>query len=386
MSDITPTPSPYRDTFDARLAYVQSTHRPGSYQAQAGSSSLPELRNEPSASSAPLLQPPPGHPGCVLCSLVASTSTRRGSRTVSPGHSPSVTNTLLPRPASADPYSQPFEAGPSSPITSASSSGKEVVFQDSELTIYKAEGKEKLCSGGKHLIVVINKHVESVYELGPSDVPLLSHILDTCRRILLPTGHDAGPVHATSSDPERGKRRVDEDDLRVGFVGSVMKDPQCPHKHLHAHAMLGPIDTSLPGATFFRRNVVFAGVNWWNVEDLRAEIREESSNNRVKSGYEHRGRAPIDRVPEAGSVTGLPNALEPRSYRDETPPVSATLRSGSTELPHTGLATGKGKEPARASDEERRQSEGGEETYEAVELDEQVPPQPDQRPDRGGRI
>jgi hypothetical protein len=64
--------------------------------------------------------------------------------------------------------------------------------------------------------------------------------------------------------------------------------------------------------------VVFGGMNWWSVEDLRAEIRsatlpllaviadvyrEESSNNRIKSGYSHRGKAPIDRVPDAGSTS-----------------------------------------------------------------------------------
>jgi hypothetical protein len=42
---------------------------------------------------------------------------------------------------------------------------------------------------------------------------------------------------------------------------------------LHAHALLGDPDTSLPGASFFRRNVVFGALNWWSIEDLRAEIR-----------------------------------------------------------------------------------------------------------------
>ncbi|EIW70738.1 hypothetical protein TREMEDRAFT_71367 [Tremella mesenterica DSM 1558] len=109
---------------------------------------------------------------------------------------------------------------------------------------------------------------------------------------------------------------MDAKDIRVGFVGSVMKDPQSPHAHLHAHAMLGPIDTTLPGATFWRRTVVFGGVNWWSVDDLRAEIREETSNNRVKSGYTDRGTAPIDKVPDAGSTSGLPNALDPDPYID----------------------------------------------------------------------
>lgn len=51
------------------------------------------------------------------------------------------------------------------------------------------------------------------------------------------------------------------------------EDPQSPHAHLHAHALLGDPDTNLPGASFFRRNVVFGALNWWSIEDLRAEIR-----------------------------------------------------------------------------------------------------------------
>lgn len=50
-------------------------------------------------------------------------------------------------------------------------------------------------------------------------------------------------------------------------------DPASPHAHLHAQAYLGPIDMTAPGATFWRRNVVFAAVNWWSIQDLRAEIR-----------------------------------------------------------------------------------------------------------------
>jgi hypothetical protein len=40
--------------------------------------------------------------------------------------------------------------------------------------------------------------------------------------------------------------------------------------------------------------------------------REETSNNRVKSGYTHRGIAPIDKVPDAGSLAV--SSLSPRSY------------------------------------------------------------------------
>lgn len=52
-------------------------------------------------------------------------------------------------------------------------------------------------------------------------------------------------------------------------------------------------------------------MNWWSLEDLRAEIREETSNCRVKSGYDDRQEAPIDKVPDAGAIEGAPNAMEP---------------------------------------------------------------------------
>ncbi|WVF71540.1 hypothetical protein IAT40_006348 [Kwoniella sp. CBS 6097] len=363
-----PSPSPVRDNFDSRLASIQRyshAHTPSqlSQQSHSSSSSAPihpesHMQGRPTSyiqtqtqiqpqrqssisASSPVSQSmyaSPSHPGCVLCSLVSSArSSFPASR--SPLHSPSTATSLLPNAndnGGLDPYPQPFERrGSSSGLGAGAgaggsrgveSAGKEVVFQDEDLTIYRAEGKERLCSGENHLIVVINKHLESVYDFGPSDVPMLGHIIDTARHILstatISGGGSGGNSSATASEAERGKGKGKEDDFRVGFVGSVMRDPQCPHKHLHAHAMIGLIDTSLPGATFWRRNMVFGGVNWWSVEDLRAEIREETSNNRVKSGYEHRDRAPIDRVPDAGSVAGFPNALEVRSYQDHPSPTS----------------------------------------------------------------
>lgn len=47
-------------------------------------------------------------------------------------------------------------------------------------------------------------------------------------------------------------------------------DPKHPYPtHLHLHAVLGPWDK----ASFYRRNVVFNGVCWYELEDLIAEIR-----------------------------------------------------------------------------------------------------------------
>ncbi|WRT66285.1 uncharacterized protein IL334_003238 [Kwoniella shivajii] len=386
-----PTPSPHHTTFDTRLAYIQSQ---GSSIPSSSSSATYQPRQSSTSLRPPALA---SHPGCVLCSLVASSSEQPSS--TSANNSPGVKTSLLPPTNTNESnYHEPFDRIRSpSPILAtrrSNASGKEVVHQDSEVTVYKAQGKESLCSDGKHLIVVLNKHLENVYDLGPSDVPLLSHIIELSNRLL---GSLPAQANSSSSDAERGKGKGKENDVRVGLVGSVMKDPQCPHAHLHAHAMLGPVDTSLPGASFWRRNVVFGTMNWWGIEDLRAEIREETSNNRVKSGYQHRDRAPIDRVPDAGSLAGLPNALDPSDYQDQSSP-SPTKKPDSlirslSKRPATGSANSstevvstqsKGKVSER-QDAEPRPSEEGDEGYVAVDLNE-ISSNPTNRVERGGRI
>jgi hypothetical protein len=52
---------------------------------------------------------------------------------------------------------------------------------------------------------------------GPSDIPLLSHMLDTARQFL-------SNLPSMSGDTERAKRP----ELRVGFVGPLMRKLQCP--------------------------------------------------------------------------------------------------------------------------------------------------------------
>lgn len=67
-------------------------------------------------------------------------------------------------------------------------------------------------------------------------------------------------------------------------------------------------------------------MNWWSLEDLRAEIREETSNCRVKSGYDDRLEAPIDKVPDAGANEGFPNAMEPVHDAYADGPGASSLR------------------------------------------------------------
>ncbi|OWZ81273.1 hypothetical protein C365_00245 [Cryptococcus neoformans Bt85] len=332
----------HQSTFDSRLAYVQSNIPLPSHQtsypypaynnnplpARPGSSSGLNARRDyshrPSASSAPLLhREAMTHPGCVLCGLVRSC----GSNPASPALSPQDSTTRLPSssrtPSSAagfadssapGPYHHPFKRtqspAPDGRRTGNRVGGREIVYHDKDITVYKAEGKERLCQDGRHIIIVVNEHLQSVYEFGASDIPLLSHILDTAAQIL-------NSAAAAGDDLERGKGK---ETLHVGFVGSIIKDPQSPHAHLHAHAYLPPIDTKLSGASLWRRNVVFGSLNWWSIEDLRAEIREATSNNRVKTGYEYR-QAPIDKVPDAGAAIAPAYALNP-TYSDIPSPIS----------------------------------------------------------------
>ncbi len=79
------------------------------------------------------------------------------------------------------------------------------------------------------------------------------------------------------------------------------------------------------------RGIAYGPLAWYPVDDLIAEIRfvftlccyggqkynvftysfrESVSNNRIKSGYENRTRAPIDLVPAAGARAGTADGTE----------------------------------------------------------------------------
>ncbi|KAI9639445.1 uncharacterized protein MKK02DRAFT_39742 [Dioszegia hungarica] len=318
------SPMPLHPTFASALIppSPDPSHAP---RGTSGTSRplLPSRLSSVSGPSSSLIPPaaakriPSRYSGCQLCELVRearkvfgySTSggdglpgsagpsgSRRGSADGggerdrgpdSAGPSTASSSSSFPSHTRPQGYAQPVQQASGGSSSSNASpigqtiNGREILYHDPDITVYPAAGAERLRSEGKHLVIVVNTHAESVYEFGPSDVPLLSKIIETAQLLL---------------DPEHTKGEI-----KVGFVGNVMKDPQSPHAHLHAHALLGPPDTSLPGSTFWRRNVVYGFANWWSVQDLRAEIREGSSNNRIKSGYENRTGAPIEKVPNAGS-------------------------------------------------------------------------------------
>ncbi|KAL7421748.1 hypothetical protein Q5752_003519 [Cryptotrichosporon argae] len=288
-----PSPTPYRSTFPLLADRAATPSTP-----TTPTTPLPPARY--ARTSMPRL---PLHAGCVVCGIVASAASTLPA-------SPGVPASSLPDSAA--------HAGPSShtptPRGSTLVGARQVVYHDADITAYPAEGRERLAE--RHIVVALSRHVQTVYELGPSDIPLLSHLLATAQRLLL---------SAATSDAERG---VTERDIRVGFVGTLMRDPASPHAHLHAHAYVAPISSKY--ASFWRRNVVYTAANWWSIEDLRAEIRESTSNNRVKSGYPDRA-GPIDRVPDAGAQVGLPNALDDDPYSDAPSPAPVRL-----ELPPQG--------------------------------------------------
>ncbi|KIY67586.1 hypothetical protein CYLTODRAFT_483836, partial [Cylindrobasidium torrendii FP15055 ss-10] len=94
--------------------------------------------------------------------------------------------------------------------------------------------------------------------------------------------------------------------FRIGFIGPPFRDPKIPvSDHLHAHAYIEPDDRM----SWWRR-FAYSSVAWYGIDDLIAEIRECSSNNRIKSGYPSRYEAPIDTVPSAGARTGTASGHE----------------------------------------------------------------------------
>ncbi|WOO76606.1 uncharacterized protein LOC62_01G000233 [Vanrija pseudolonga] len=335
LPDNMPSSSSAAPTFQGRL-----TVSPQQGLQRQPSSSAPLLRtNAPvTAASAPVYQTI--HPGCVLCGIVATASSQTNFTSSPPRYNSSVPTSpidaripLAPaRAASPDIYrpgtpdilrggapARPTVPGSGSPTNGRSSStqdsyvsGRHIIYRDDDITVYPADDADALCGGGRHLTIVLNRHLTSVYQFGPTDLALLSHITATASRLLLATA---------AKSPEAADRIFGAKDVSVGFVNGMPRDPRSPYAHLHAQAFLGPFEKSLPGSTLWRRNVVFGTLNWWAIPDLIAEIREETSNNRIKSGYENlRPNAPLSKVPDAGAAEGFPNVLNPPSYTDNTPP------------------------------------------------------------------
>ncbi|KAL1762390.1 hypothetical protein FB107DRAFT_198931 [Schizophyllum commune] len=175
-------------------------------------------------------------------------------------------------------------------IVAAGTSNKDVVWRDGTFTAYRETAYPVSSTG--HIVFAFNLHVPSIYMLSSSDLPLLVNLRNIANRLL----KDLAPG---SSQP-----------FRIGFITPPFKDTKIPvTDHLHAHAYVEPADQ-----LGWWRGVAFSSIAWYAIDDLIAEIRESVSNNRVKSGYQDRHHAPIDKVPAAGARQGTADG------KDTTPP------------------------------------------------------------------
>ncbi|KAF5313037.1 hypothetical protein D9619_003372 [Psilocybe cf. subviscida] len=186
---------------------------------------------------------------------------------------------------------------PRSPSFPPGSTQAEVLWRDDNFTAYR-EKANPISSKG-HIIIAFNLHVPSIYTLSSSDVPLLSSIRNLATRLLASLLPAATPVTPSVAAPPAPLQNPNNQ-FRIGFITPPFKDNKIPvTDHLHAHAFIGPAD--LAG---WWRGVAYSPLAWYAIEDLIAEIRESTSNNRIKSGYDNRTQAPIDMVPSAGAREG----------------------------------------------------------------------------------
>ncbi|KAI0815309.1 hypothetical protein BC629DRAFT_1588966 [Irpex lacteus] len=244
-------------------------------------------------------------PGCPMCSIVASAIH-------TPAHSP---------------RSPSFPAGSKAP---------EILWRDDNFTIYRERANPVSSKG--HLIIAFNLHVPSLYTLSSSDLPLLVTIRDLSRRLLsslLPSHADESSSSPSGSSPRFNRQSISSlpaaanDKFRIGFITPPFRDSKIPvTDHLHAHAYILPAD--LMG---WWRGVGYSNLAWYDVDDLIAEIREETSNNRVRSGPlpKHAPR-PIDQVPAAGARQGLPNGIETTELGIAVPDLEDPERSPGVHL------------------------------------------------------
>ncbi|KAG5733057.1 hypothetical protein E4T56_gene3570 [Termitomyces sp. T112] len=162
----------------------------------------------------------------------------------------------------------------------------DVLWRDENFTAYREKAHPVSSKG--HIVVAFNLHVPSIYTLSSSDLPLLVNVRILATRLL-----------ASLLPP-------DENLFRIGFIAPPFRDNKIPvTDHLHCHAYIAP-----PDLMGWWRGIAYGPLAWYPVDDLIAEIRESVSNNRVKSGYENRPRAPIDMVPSAGARSGTADGTE----------------------------------------------------------------------------
>ncbi|CUA72294.1 hypothetical protein RSOLAG22IIIB_00959 [Rhizoctonia solani] len=231
-------------------------------------------------------------PGCPMCSI--------------------VTSTPHPTPLSS-PRSPTFPNGTSS---GTSTTAQQIIWKDENVTAY-VEKNNPVSSKG-HIIILLNFHVPSIYSLSSTDLPLLVHIQRLATRLLTQlTPSSVASSFAPNSNlnppPSPGPNAsptlplTSTSHFHVGFITPPFRDSKIPvTDHLHVHAYIGSLDRA-----GWWRAVAYSSVGWYSIEDLIAEIREQTSNNRIRSTHpERKNSRPIDHVPNAGARTGLPDGRE----------------------------------------------------------------------------
>ncbi|XP_006454755.1 hypothetical protein AGABI2DRAFT_189994 [Agaricus bisporus var. bisporus H97] len=201
---------------------------------------------------------------------------------------------------------------PRSPSFPPGSTQPEVLWRDDNFTAYRE--KANPVSSSCHLIIAFNLHVPSIYTLSSTDLPLLVNVRNLANRLLTSFTPSATPSSPSTSEPPQQADPL----FRIGFITPPFKDNKIPvTDHLHAHAYIMPAD--LMG---WWRGIGYGPLAWYAIDDLIAEIRESVSNNRVKSGYINRPKAPIDLVPSAGARSGTADGRE-TTEPGLVPPVEA---------------------------------------------------------------
>lgn len=195
---------------------------------------------------------------------------------------------------------------PTSSFLSSTHSGPEILWRDDNFTAYHE--KTNPVSSKGHVVILFNLHVPSIYSLSTTDLPLLIAMQRIAQRLLnqiSPAPVPPSPGAGGAPTPGITPLQPDYSNFKIGFIVYPFKDTKIPvTDHLHAHCYVGT-----PDLAGWWRGMAYGPLSWYSIEDLIAEIRETSTNNRVKVRIGHELR-PIDTVPSAGARTGLPDGRE----------------------------------------------------------------------------
>lgn len=191
-------------------------------------------------------------------------------------------------------------------LASSTSNGPEILWRDDNFTAYHEKANPVSSKG--HVVVLFNLHVPSIYELSTTDLPLLIALQRIAQRLLSqvsPSAIPQSPDPTGQRTPTAASFAPDYSLFKIGFISYPFKDSKIPvTDHLHAHCYVDQ-----PDLAGWWRKVAYGPLAWYAIEDLIAEIRETSTNNRVKVRLDNQVR-PIDTVPLAGARSGNPDGRE----------------------------------------------------------------------------